>query len=652
MVVSKLNNTITYVERRAINDDDKGYLSCLYEIDILDHNVVICVGKEKHQYSNSKGITYYPIYLVADNKLKAQIGVFEMLSKDVIAHIDDDGDVLIEDLEPLLFKFVNKDFLDKSGSTPVYYHKQTISTPVLPAEKLLEEPEDEDDVKRVLSSAANQTAVDKDLSNIFEMDTLRNIPEMLHKETEEDAKQITKTFVSNPNKPWIQQFMENPFFDIVNNECNTVECAVRDAYTSIGHKTKADVLRKLVATNMSEEIYNDLLNRYLLLKDEIAAYDKDMREIKKSVALYKTRIEKSVNKDEQTQMLEQAEALKNRYKELGVYKKMADKDFASVNFMSNIKSFDAYVKHAENHGLNSKDTISILEEELSCKILVFNKSAYDQGDMLSVLDCGKNNALVSKPKHYIMLSVDMGEWSLISYKNKRIFVFDELPFVVKSLIVNKCLEKNAGNLQNNTDVRKYQRSIGIIPYNDDDDNDDDYTTDIFVYHGQCMKGSLVGDCVRPTHVEKYRVLERLPSWRRVLDDSSITPFKLDGKRWQSVEHYKQAAKFKKQNPEFYKVFSLDAETDISKDVKKARQAGGKSGKLRPKNITIDADYYGAGGEGRAADERFAALVAKFSNNEEARRILLATGSAQLRHYEKGQPLRPDTLLMKTRDAVK
>ena len=106
MVVSKLDKTITYVERKAINDDDKGYMSCLYEIDILDHDVVICIGKEKHQYSSTKGITYFPIYLVSNNKIKSQIGVYEMHAKDVIARIDDEGDLNIEDIEPLFFSFV------------------------------------------------------------------------------------------------------------------------------------------------------------------------------------------------------------------------------------------------------------------------------------------------------------------------------------------------------------------------------------------------------------------------------------------------------------------------------------------------------------------------------------------------------------------
>ncbi len=662
MVVSKIDKSIVYTERRAISDDDKGYMSCLYEIELFDNDVVICLGKEKHQYSSTKGVTYYPIYLVADNKIKLQIGVYEMQSNSVISHIDDEGDLSIEDLDPVIYSFVTKDLLKHSGSSPLYYTKpKDLIKPVKKEDNREkkedeEEEEDPDNVTYVDKSAISLTAADtKDLSNVFELDTQRSMPELLPRETEQDAKDLKKAFVQNPNKPWIQRFAENAMFDLVKNERASLECAVRDAYASIGHKTQADILRKTIARSMTEDVYNNLLDKYLLLKEEIANYDKDMREIKKSIALYKTRIEKSVQKDEQQQIIEQASALRDKYKELAAYKKMADKDFSTVSFISSIKSFDQFVKHVENQGMpDPLEAISILEEELGCKVLLFNKTAYDQGDMLSVLHCGKNNALMSRPKYYILLSYDNNDFELISYKSKRIFMFDELPYIVKTMIVNKCLERNCGNLCNNTDVRKFQRSIGVAPTTDDDEDDTDTNDgeDVFIYHANSMKGALVGDKLRPTHVVKYRILENVPGWRRILDDTSITPFKLDGKRWQSVEHYKQASKFKKQNPDFYKTFSLDAETDVSKDVKKARQAGGKTGKLRPKNIQIDADYYGVGGMGRAADERFAALVAKFNHNEDARRILLATGSSQLRHYEKGQPLKPDTLLMQARDAVK
>ncbi len=136
----------------------------------------------------------------------------------------------------------------------------------------------------------------------------------------------------------------------------------------------------------------------------------------------------------------------------------------------------------------------------------------------------------------------------------------------------------------------------------------------------------------------------------MLDDEYEAPFKLDKMRWQTVEHYYQGAKFKKRHPDFYHMFALDSDSEISKDLAKAIEAGNKKGKGRPKNITIDPDFYGLDG-GRAKEERRMALMAKFNQNEDMRRILLNTRDAVLKKRVKGEPHQVDELLMEVRKAV-
>jgi len=99
------------------------------------------------------------------------------------------------------------------------------------------------------------------------------------------------------------------------------------------------------------------------------------------------------------------------------------------------------------------------------------------------------------------------------------------------------------------------------------------------------------------------------------------------------------------------MFSLDSDSDISKDLKKAIEAGNKRGKGRPKKIVIDPDFYGMDG-GRAKEERRLALMAKFNQNEDLRRILLNTGDATLKKRMKGEPARTDVILIDVRRAVR
>ena len=73
------------------------------------------------------------------------------------------------------------------------------------------------------------------------------------------------------------------------------------------------------------------------------------------------------------------------------------------------------------------------------------------------------------------------------------------------------------------------------------------------------------------------------------------PISVDGLTWQSVQHFYEASKFRNQNPDFYKQFSVDSGSELSKNPEYAKAAGSKTGKLgtrefRHKSILIDKDF--------------------------------------------------------------
>ena len=85
-------------------------------------------------------------------------------------------------------------------------------------------------------------------------------------------------------------------------------------------------------------------------------------------------------------------------------------------------------------------------------------------------------------------------------------------------------------------------------------------------------------------------------WRRKLDDSWKASYEIDGKKWASVDHYYYGSQFKKGFPDFYNTFSLDSNSEISLDPKKAKAAASTKGKyekkqLRPENVKHDADFF-------------------------------------------------------------
>jgi predicted NAD-dependent protein-ADP-ribosyltransferase YbiA (DUF1768 family) len=669
MVLSKIDKTVHYVENKKIDEEDRGFATSLFEIEILERTIVIGLGKEKHTYEN-KGIVFFPIYLVANNAIKSKIGVYEMKATDVISSLDEDGDINIEDAEPLLFSFVKPRFLDKSGSSPDFYYNQAIQKNKKEFEdkkaKEVEKKEDdkkekEEEQKDNIRSIKQQIRSDVPIvkTDIFEIDSNKNIPDMLPEEKESDADELVKQYVKSTGHNWIKKFMENDEYEIVSNECNSVNslfCIVRDAYLQIGHKTSVATLQTMVAKEITDEFYEKCLDKHLIYSSEITRIDKEMRDLKKTASIYKTRSEKSTNKEEHQAILKSAEELKDKYKELSIQKKLVEVHAAEYAFMKEIRSVEDLRKMNMSANEVMHDfAVRTIEKELNVKIVGLLQDAFDHGDLNAVVQCYGEDYANPKPRHYIIMAHSMKrkQCELVSYKNKRIFVFAELPYHMKTLITNKCAEREGGTFPMVSDFRNFMSKLGVSHSTDEDDDTVDTNKDILVFHAKSMNrdpSKMKGDKIADAHLLDYLNLSKEKNWRRMLDDEYEAPFKLDKMRWQTVEHYYQGAKFKKRHPDFYHMFALDSDSDISKDLTKAIEAGNKRGKGRPKNITIDPDFYGLDG-GRAKEERRMALMAKFNQNEDMRRILLNTRDAVLKKRVKGEPHQVDDLLMEVRKAV-
>jgi predicted NAD-dependent protein-ADP-ribosyltransferase YbiA (DUF1768 family) len=70
--------------------------------------------------------------------------------------------------------------------------------------------------------------------------------------------------------------------------------------------------------------------------------------------------------------------------------------------------------------------------------------------------------------------------------------------------------------------------------------------------------------------------------------------------------------------------------------------------LRPKTTKVDPDFFA---NGRNETERAAAISAKFQTNEEARKVLILTHDAVLKHFVRGRPAEPDEILMDVRKTL-
>ena len=144
MVQSKLNNTVNYPEINTLDPEDKEHDADLYELNVKGVECIIALGLPKFSFIE-KEIVYYPVYIIKDERVDAQIGVYEIMSAQQPAVLDEDGDVDISKLGPLLlYSYVDSKYLVEK-STPTPTKADIVSTPT--DDESSEEEESSDDEK-------------------------------------------------------------------------------------------------------------------------------------------------------------------------------------------------------------------------------------------------------------------------------------------------------------------------------------------------------------------------------------------------------------------------------------------------------------------------------------------------------------------------
>ena len=696
MVVSKINTKVNYVEKKSIDLEDVGHKSTLYVMEIYDLPIVIVLGKPKYTFSN-KDVIFYPIYVVADNKIKSQIGVFETKSSKTIQLLDDDGDIDIDKLgEPLLYSFVNKKYIQKANSNPDKYiqaEEEFIQKTIAKKpddystkkqrddleEGEIGEEEEETDENDALKLKVSKTKlstekekVDSILEDgIFIINPRFSEPALLAEELESDADEIKSKYKETTRNTWIEKFMKNDQYSIEETASNG-DCffdTVRLAFEQIGKKTTIAKLRALVASQLTDEIFQENRHLYTEFQINIQNIKKELHDIKKTNDIYAKRMKKIEDKSEKENILKETEELKDQYKKkMKELKETEQLNDLYIGFMKDIDSIDKYRAYIQTSSFWA-DTwaISTLENLLKIKMIILSEDAYKKKAFDNVLNCGEINVELQKskkvqfdPQFYIMTSYDGSHYRLINYKRKGILSFKEIPYDIKILTVNKCLEQNSGIFYMIQEFKNFKSKLGLDPDEgspEHEDNLEENTSDLydktttFTFHSKSLDskpGKGAGEHIDKSRISTYATLSKIEDWRRKLDDFYTMPFTVDGHRWNTVEHYLQGSKFKKSYPDFYVQFSLDNTSELSTDVDLAKMVGDTSKtkykNMRPKNVKIDVDYH----LGRSDIERETALHAKFNQNEPLKQLLLATGDALLSQYLRRKPAEPDILLMKVR----
>ena len=698
MVLSRINDKINYTEQKSIEKEDKGFNATQYKIEVKDIIITIALGDTKYQYIDD-GVLYNPIYLIINSKVDLQIGVYEFNSESLMDVLDEDGDLDIDKINsPLLYKFTTYELLkQKLGENiPVKNDDEEEDSDDLidsdeeeeeekeekPKEKEEKKPEEKKPEEKKAEESEPEGTVVTDDDEEVARELTGNFEKGIEGDTfnlgEDDDKEgnletrttddIEKRRFKNPTN-WVQSFMKRNEYGIVDSlyeEIGTKKAGdclfsvIQDALDSIGKKISVSKMRERLSKDFTKEMYDGWKEFHEMFTTQVAADTEQLENLKKIHDGMRVRAAqvKTSNRTEYKKIVQEAKDLAVNFTRIKRERETSEGYLKEFKYMKDVKSFEEMKKFIQTCDFWAETwALSTLETIFNLKLIVLSSENYEKKDFDNVLLCGQINNDdeirndVFKPKYYIIVDHTGAHYKLITWKDKKILKFDEIPYGIRDLIVNKCMEKNSGKFSFIPKFKALSKTVGEDDKEKDDDKSLYSSKTVLQFYSKSKddfpgKGS--GEKLDESQKDKFVPLSKIQNWRKILSNFHVAPFILDGHRWNGVEWYYHAAKFKKNNPQFSLLFSLDSKSDISTDPVKAKSAGGKTGiytkkgadgkkekvVLREPTIKVDGDFFGK--DGRGKDEMEAAWKAKFTQNFDAQNVLLKTMDAKLQHFSRGK----------------
>jgi hypothetical protein len=790
MVRSRIDPTINYPEVKALDQTDTKetqYKAPLYEAEVLGIHTIVSIGQIKNTFIE-KGVVYFPLYLIKDDKVLSQIGVIEATQETIPSLLDEENDINLEKAEPpLLYSFVKESLVRKAvyiagrsetegmGMAMAQAPKIKSKLSLAPLSLSTSEKERKDALKKsaVLSKelgvggiededegedfAAGVDAEESDLQRAIRASIIEGskVPDLPLKhasipvQTLDQFEVERKRYRHTKDESWMESYYENNNFKVIQNSGGG-DCffmIICQAYKTIDPDTTMSVikLRRLLSYALTERQfteYKTLYDDYSRLEKKLVKDNQDIATRNKEI---KERFQNSQSKQEKLELKAESEKLIESNKRIMQELEVVKENKKEVKFMKGVKTIQQLREVMQKGEMTSEYwadawAIAALEIILNIKFINLSYNDFNQNQRksfqeINVINCGndlskslieeirKNVAEVSKagglgsgagaaaasadmggkkspddyefnPDYYIMISHAMEHYELITYYGNAMLTFPEIPYCVKLQIVTRCLQGKFfnGAYSHIPQFKLFIQELGIAKKVEGRMVDESvdalsaaasnphFSENIQLVHhksaGDEMPGRAQGDYVAQNDRAGFMELgggghdhRGSNSWRRKISNEWNAPFTLDGHRWLSVEHYYQANKFFKKHPEFYLLFTMDANkkskyyepssilSRIAHDVELATYAGRKLGTtkidgkkvvLRPEEVAIDPDFF----NGRHAKVLEDATFAKFTQNDDLANILMLTNNAKLINYHHTKEPSVSVHLMRVRSKLR
>ena len=483
-------------------------------------------------------------------------------------------------------------------------------------------------------------------------------------QTKETAQAEHTEYKKQSGQPWIQTHMQNNNFGITDNEGggDCMFAVIRDAYRTRGKYVEVSELRRKLAAEATEDVFFSYKDNYTMIAESISVTSDEMRALADANARLKQRLERTTEAKEQEAIISESRRNAAQFKRLKSELALSKELLQDFHFIKNVNTLEDFREMLKSCAFWA-DTwaISTLERVLRIKLIVLSSERFHAGEMGGVLQCGQLNDRVLEdqgsfePEFYIMVEHTGTHYKLITYKDEALLTFREIPYDIKIMVTEKCMERNAGPYYLIPQFRTFrEEELGLKGLEEDQSVKasipsvaahhassahaplyDDAT--VFQFYSKSMDkplpGTGSGETIERADIPKFAALAKeTPQWRKMLsnlweppgDDREKALFTLDDHKWRTLEHYLQGSKFRKENPKHYLQFSLDSDSELSKSPALVHE--------RHKDIQTDADF-----GSREEKEREDAQYAKYSQNSYLADMLINTRNAKLVQFRRGKP---------------
>jgi hypothetical protein len=533
MVLSKLDSGVSYPELKSVNSEDLKLEADLYQLEIKDIDVMIAIGNSKNTFED-KNILYFPIYLVKYNNKVIQIGLYEIKSSDYLSYLDNSNNLNVDKLnDPLIYSFVTPEFLNKMRLKP--------EVPIRRIEEKGQQEDNDDDELDDDEIDDFQEEVNyeipKERNDIFVLTKGVPLPALLKEETKTQAKDYREKYHESPKDNWMEKYMKNKNYGIVDNEGggDCLFATIRDAFSSVAQQTSVSKLRKKLSNDATEKIFLNYKEHYDMYNASLITDTNEIKKMEAEYLLLKQRFLEVMDRDQQKILSTEAKKVKAEHDRLIEQKRVTANMISEYKFMKGIDSLESFKKILRSVQFWA-DTwaISTLERLLNIKFIIMSSFLHKNGDLKNVLQCGQLNDTILEqrgrftPEFYILIDHTGDHYRLISYKKKMIFKFQEIPYDIKKMIIDKCLEKNSGPFAIIPDFQKLKTKfskpmIKEAVYEDLSESklrglyNDDIVFQFYSKSvGKPLPGRGNGEKIPNERLKDFSELAGIPDWRKKL----------------------------------------------------------------------------------------------------------------------------------------